>query len=472
PPVPPPPALDVVQIVRVSNIFGPGPRLNWLIPTSRQFNPVLSRGYTGMDYYPGTDFGLIASNDWQEIVGGANQFLRYDIDTQENPILLAPDQVSPPPQRRGVSGPAWDLGVDTTGDGIGDGIDFFDTGLGNPDGVIDADGVVGVLDATFEADPSGDPDAIIGIYGYDKDVLDMTVGAEVYSAGNKNGPQLVPVRGDSFWYDLDIHPDGRTIASRGSNDLIISTRDEDQDPGDGRLFGAGEVTNSIRVDEFSELTVGQHCAILHNICEGVELIVYNDRPDTASGVSFNDSVKFVDFAGNPVAVTFVNPDNSPVDISPDFLTDLTQEPPPQILTGAQLYDFSWDEPNQRLAIVDFQNRLCYIFEVRCPNSGGCALADITATGTCDPAGGGDGQVDLSDFSCFLSEWSNSTALADITTTGTCDPGNGGDGVDLSDFSCYLSEWSGGCDGDPGTPAITSRGASARISGKPAGSLQR
>jgi len=76
--------------------------------------------------------------------------------------------------------------------------------------------------------------------------------------------------------------------------------------------------------------------------------------------------------------------------------------------------------------------------------GGCALADITATGTCDTAAGGDGVIDLSDFSCYLSEWSNSTPVADITTTGTCNPGMGGDGVDLSDFSCYLAEWSQGC----------------------------
>ncbi|MEL7471751.1 MAG: GC-type dockerin domain-anchored protein [Planctomycetota bacterium] len=85
-----------------------------------------------------------------------------------------------------------------------------------------------------------------------------------------------------------------------------------------------------------------------------------------------------------------------------------------------------------------------------PMSSGCAFADITASGTCVP-GSGDGVVDLSDFSCYLAEWSLSTAFADITTSGTCVAGTGGDGVDLSDFSCYLAEWSGGCDGDPGTP---------------------
>ncbi|MEM7754886.1 MAG: GC-type dockerin domain-anchored protein [Planctomycetota bacterium] len=74
---------------------------------------------------------------------------------------------------------------------------------------------------------------------------------------------------------------------------------------------------------------------------------------------------------------------------------------------------------------------------------GCALADITTSGECSP-GTGEGVIDLSDFSCYLSEWSQSSPVADITVTGTCDPGMGGDGVDLSDFSCYLSEWSLGC----------------------------
>ncbi|MEL7473938.1 MAG: GC-type dockerin domain-anchored protein, partial [Planctomycetota bacterium] len=79
-----------------------------------------------------------------------------------------------------------------------------------------------------------------------------------------------------------------------------------------------------------------------------------------------------------------------------------------------------------------------------------SIADITATGGCTP-GTGDGVVDLSDFSCYLTLWSTSSPLADITATGSCVPGSGGDGVDLSDFSCYLSLWSGGCDGDPTTP---------------------
>ncbi|MEM7754112.1 MAG: lamin tail domain-containing protein [Planctomycetota bacterium] len=85
-----------------------------------------------------------------------------------------------------------------------------------------------------------------------------------------------------------------------------------------------------------------------------------------------------------------------------------------------------------------------------PVTPACALADITTDGSCTP-GVFDGAVTLSDFSCFLSEWSAGSPIADITITGECTPGAGGDGVDLSDFSCYLAEWSGGCDGDPGTP---------------------
>ncbi|MEO0482769.1 MAG: GC-type dockerin domain-anchored protein [Planctomycetota bacterium] len=83
-------------------------------------------------------------------------------------------------------------------------------------------------------------------------------------------------------------------------------------------------------------------------------------------------------------------------------------------------------------------------------SDSCATADITVDAACLP-GVGDGVVNLSDFSCYLSQWAASAPLADITTDGVCTPGSGGDGVTLSDFSCYLSLWSGGCDGDPGTP---------------------
>ena len=79
----------------------------------------------------------------------------------------------------------------------------------------------------------------------------------------------------------------------------------------------------------------------------------------------------------------------------------------------------------------------------CEGNVACSPADITQTGLCTP-GMPDSTVDLSDFSCYLSEWSSSAAIADITTDGVCTPGTGGDGVTLSDFSCFLSVWSAGC----------------------------
>jgi len=104
-------------------------------------------------------------------------------------------------------------------------------------------------------------------------------------------------------------------------------------------------------------------------------------------------------------------------------------------------------PGNGDGVIDLSDFSCFLSQW----SAGAAIADITTTGQCNPGNGGDGVIDLSDFSCFLSQWSAGAAIADITTTGQCNPGNGGDGVDLSDFSCYLAEWSGGCDGDPGTP---------------------
>ncbi|MEO0483291.1 MAG: GC-type dockerin domain-anchored protein [Planctomycetota bacterium] len=71
------------------------------------------------------------------------------------------------------------------------------------------------------------------------------------------------------------------------------------------------------------------------------------------------------------------------------------------------------------------------------------LADVTTDGTGD--GVPDGIVTLSDFSYYLSLWSQADAAADITPDGTCDiDTGGGDGVTLSDFSCYLALWAEGC----------------------------
>ncbi|MEO0483824.1 MAG: choice-of-anchor B family protein [Planctomycetota bacterium] len=71
----------------------------------------------------------------------------------------------------------------------------------------------------------------------------------------------------------------------------------------------------------------------------------------------------------------------------------------------------------------------------------CA-ADLTTDGTSN--GIPDGVATLSDFSFYLSLWSNGDPAADVTTDGGCTFGAGGDGVTLSDFSCYLSTWSAGC----------------------------
>lgn len=71
------------------------------------------------------------------------------------------------------------------------------------------------------------------------------------------------------------------------------------------------------------------------------------------------------------------------------------------------------------------------------------FADLTASGVCE-LGSEDGAVDLSDFSCYLSQWVAQSETGDFTTTGECLPELGGDGVDLSDFTCYLAEWAQGC----------------------------
>ncbi|MEO0483263.1 MAG: GC-type dockerin domain-anchored protein [Planctomycetota bacterium] len=77
-----------------------------------------------------------------------------------------------------------------------------------------------------------------------------------------------------------------------------------------------------------------------------------------------------------------------------------------------------------------------------PVTEACSPADITTTG--NSSGIPDGILDLSDFSFYLSLWSQSDPAADVTATGVCNFGAGDSIVNLSDFSCYLSEWSAGC----------------------------
>jgi len=70
-------------------------------------------------------------------------------------------------------------------------------------------------------------------------------------------------------------------------------------------------------------------------------------------------------------------------------------------------------------------------------------ADVTTEGTSN--GVQDGDVTLSDFSYYLSLWSNQAPSADLTTEGSSN-GTPDGMVSLSDFSFYLALWSaGGCD---------------------------
>ncbi|MEO0483869.1 MAG: M14 family zinc carboxypeptidase [Planctomycetota bacterium] len=77
-----------------------------------------------------------------------------------------------------------------------------------------------------------------------------------------------------------------------------------------------------------------------------------------------------------------------------------------------------------------------VFLAGCP--GTLLAADLTTSGLAN--GEPDGIVDLSDFSYYLSLWSQSDITADVTTTGTAN-GTPDTVVDLSDFSYYLSVWS-------------------------------
>ncbi|MEM7754147.1 MAG: GC-type dockerin domain-anchored protein [Planctomycetota bacterium] len=70
------------------------------------------------------------------------------------------------------------------------------------------------------------------------------------------------------------------------------------------------------------------------------------------------------------------------------------------------------------------------------------IADVTTDGGTN--GMPDGVVTLSDFSFYLSLWSQGDDRADLTAEAICDPSTPDQLVTLSDFACYLSAWSEGC----------------------------
>jgi hypothetical protein len=357
-------------IVKIETIFGT--RTFRQLPSSASVMPS-SRGFTGMSInakYDGagtlTSAQLLAA--WDDGSAGTATSLRlYDIGTQLNPILLKASPVGD--AIRGSAGPAWDSGVNGAGYAL-------------PGG---GTGPVPVQIA-WTADPAGP-------VGLDPATLSFAIGATVYEPST-TGPIISGGMGSTLWRDIDINPTNGRIFARAGNQSTIYTRTTNSS-GTSVLVGTAN----------GAFTSGQNGLIM-NFKDGSEVIVYNDRPNTSAGQTFS-GIKFINPNGTPATLNLQNTDGTPYTAP---------------AAGVGYWDFAWDAQNERLAILDFSNRRCYIFEV--PSAPVCR-ADFN----------NDGFLDFTDFDAFVVSFELGEAAADFNQDGF---------LDFTDFDEFVGAFEAGC----------------------------
>jgi len=358
-------------IVKIETIFGT--RGFRQVPASLSALPS-ARGFTGMAIdavYDNagvlTSARLLASFD-SGAQGTADSTRLYDIGSQLNPILLKGTPTGD--SHRGIAGPAWDSGFDGNGFALPGG------GTGPLPAVM-----------AYQIDNNGP-------FGLDPATLSSALGATVYEP-TTGGPTISTGMGSTIWRDLSINPTNGRIFARAGNQGVVFTRTGSNGSGTSVLIGTA---NGAFVN-------GQNGQIL-NFKDGSEILVYNDRPVGTAGQVFS-AIKFINPDGTPATLNLQNADGTPF-----------TEP----ASGVGYWDFAWDAQNERLAILDFSNRRCYIFEV--PQAPGCP-ADFN----------GDGFLDFTDFDDFVLAFEAGAASADFNNDGF---------LDFTDFDDFVASFEAGC----------------------------
>lgn len=283
-------------IVKIEQIYGV--RAFRQIPGSLTTLPG-NRGFTGMAFSTrnsGTDGNLLVSYDSGSSSAGSVRL--FDVTTQLNPILRTNSTGI-----RGSAGAAWDPGFNAAGFSVG--ANFYPEipsamifGLGGP---------LGLAPAT----------------------LDGNVGATVYEPG-LGGPTTGTGMGGTLWRDLDVSNDGQYIVGRAGNQMSIFRRTTGNDVGTITIVGT---YNAAFVN-------GHNCEIVEVTGEA-PVIAYNDRPVGTVGQQFANVVKFVNVDGTPANVALTQSDGTTVFTAPD---------------SNGYYEFSWDQTNQRLALLDLDRK--------------------------------------------------------------------------------------------------------------------
>ncbi|MBU6414393.1 MAG: hypothetical protein KGS45_13095 [Planctomycetes bacterium] len=347
-------------IVKIEQIFGT--RAFRQVPGSLTALPG-SRGFTGMSFSPrnsGATGNLLISYDNGSSANGS--FRLYDITTQLNPILRASSTGI-----RGSAGPAWDPGFNAAGFAVG---------------------------ASFYPEiPSVVYFGAPGPLGLSPVTLDANVGATVYEPG-LGGPTISTGTGNQNYRDIAISSDGKYLVGRPANQTTIFTRTTANDTGTITIVGTAN----------APLSQGHNVSIIE-VTGQPPVIIQNNRFDNNAGKPFATTIQFFNMNGSPATVSLKQSDGTTAFTAPD---------------GNGYYDFCWDNANQRLAILDFTARRCYIFEV----PGGCT-ADFNA----------DTIVDFFDYLDFVAAFSSNDPVADF---------NADTVIDFFDYLDFVAAFSSGC----------------------------
>ncbi len=387
-----------VQIGHVIDYTDTGPNRSGLIDFTDPFNvntssrrtPVTFRGYTGMDWAPGA--GLIAVYDSGS--SGVGSVVTYDTETQQTPILNGVSQAD-----RGLGAVAWDPGPDGNGyDQDGDGV---------------SDGPVASL-LLQPVDPRGP----IGVTRPD---LSTGLGDGIYApdpvAPEVQGPilEFIPGTtdrgglGGTFWRGFDFSPDGQWVVAVADADLVIAERD---------LFN--NVTNRIVIESSpgapgdAPFIIGQQSTFVDNY-DGQDFVMLNKRLTTAAGQSFTGNVELYNTAGTQLTYALFDENGDPLAM-PD---------------GIGLYDFSWHEPTQTLALLDAGTHIIHFFQPQ-PAMGDRLCADQN----------GDGLVTPADFNGWILNFNNGSLIADTNQDGAVTP---------ADFNGWILAFNQGMNGPTCNP---------------------
>ncbi len=321
-------------------------------------NPPFGRGYTGLSIKGNR---LAASYDeGSASVNGIQLF-----DTATNTKLWDLSASSVPAGDRGGSGVAFDPGFN--GSAGGQGVAWTKFGSGR------------------------------------RALQNASTGATIYgfAAPDTLGMQWLPAgTASNTARDIDFDPETGDMYVRRSNDLDKAVRN-----GDNSM-----TSQAILVDNTdAAASLGQKLAFMNNTVDG-DLLIYNNRPNNATGVAFLDAVKVINKNGVAQTANF------------NLIGGQTGA---DIAAGAAIYDFDFDQASQTLAVADFFNRNVFIFKVgpvTPPPSG--VLGDYDNNGT----------VGASDYSLWAANLGGAS-----TTLFNVNPAKDGTIVDASDYTIWRDQ---------------------------------